>query len=149
MHGSVDFAASRDWTNSVVLLGIIADARVVTDGKYTVYIVDGDEAVRDSLTAFLEAEGYTTKCFVACEDFHAIRHPAEDSCLLLDLHLPRHGGDDLLACLSVRAQQIPVIVMSGAARNTEARALRAGAAAFIEKPLDSDELIRKIRDILA
>lgn len=149
MHGSADFAASRGGAKSVASPGIIADARVVTDGKYTVYIVDGDEAVRDSLTAFLEAEGYATKCFAACEDFHAIRHPAEDSCLLVDLHLPRHGGDDLLARLSARTRQLPVIVMSGAARNTEARSLRAGAAAFIEKPLDSDELIRKIRDILA
>ena len=122
---------------------------MVTDGRHTVYIVDGDEAVRDSLTALLEAEGYKTKSFASCEAFHERPCPAEGACLLLDLRLPRYGAEDLLACLSERARQLPVIVMSGAARSTKERSLRSGAAAFIEKPLDSDELIRTLHEIFA
>ena len=149
MHGSADFAVSQLCAELVGLPGIIADSGVVTDGRYTVYIVDGDEAVRDSLAAFLEAEGYATQCFEACKDFHVTRLPTDDACLLLELHLPRHGADNLLACLSERARQLPVIVMSGAARYTEVRSLRAGAAAFIEKPLNSEELVRTLRKIFA
>lgn len=130
-------------------MGIDLGALVVSDGKHTVYIVDGDEAVRDSLTALLEAEGYTTRSFVSCEAFHERPCPAAGACLLLELQLPRYGGEDLLACLSERARRLPVLVMSGAARNTKERALRSGASAFIEKPLNSNELIRALHKIFA
>lgn len=120
-----------------------------TDERHTVYIVDGDEAVRDSLTAFLDTEGYTTRSFESCKAFHKKPFPAGSACLLLDLQLPRYGGEDLLACLSRRVHQLPVIVMSGAARSTREPALRTGAAAFIEKPLDSNELIRTLHKIFA
>ena len=118
-----------------------------TDRRNTVYIVDGDDAVRDSLTALLEAEGYATRCFAACEEFGAVSHPVDRACLLIDLQLPRYGGDELVACLSAHTRRIPVIVMSGEVRNTAARSLRAGAAAFIEKPLNSDELVRVLQKI--
>lgn len=130
-------------------LGIDLDALVITDGSHTIYIVDDDEAVRDSLTALLEAVGYATRAFASYEAFCDSFKPAEKACLLLDLQLPPYGGEDFLACLSDRARQLPVIVMSGAARNTKDRSLRSGAAAFIEKPLDSDELVRALRDVFA
>lgn len=115
--------------------------------KYTVYIVDKDDAVRDSLSAFLEAEGFATHGFAFCREFHPIEPRLGNSCLLLDFQLPRHGGDDCLACLAKHVCQLPVIVMSGAVQHTKARSLRAGAVACIEKPLNSEELIGALRKV--
>lgn len=115
--------------------------------RYTVYIVDRDDAVRDSLSAFLETEGYETYGFAACAQFLSFQRTPAKSCLLLDFQLPRHGGNERLACLARHARAIPVIVMSGAARYTKARSLRAGASAFIEKPLNSDDLIGALRKV--
>lgn len=113
---------------------------VATHRVSTVYIVDADEAVRDSLVALLEAGGYTTRAFSSHEAFSGVYRPGAKACLLLDLRLPRCGGEDMLEDLSEMARRLPVIVMSGSARNMKCRALRAGAAAFVEKPLDSEEL---------
>lgn len=130
-----------------LIFGIELGVPVVTDGSHTIYIVDNDEAVRDSLTALLETEGYATRAFASYEAFSDGFQQAGKACLLLELRLPPYGGEDILACLSDRARQLPVIVMSGAARNTKDRSLRSGAAAFIEKPLDSDELVRALRNV--
>ena len=113
----------------------------------TVYIVDGDAAVRDSLTALLEAEGYGTRAFNTYQSFSEGCHPATASCLLLDWQPPRYGGDGI-ADLARLMHRLPVIVMSGAGARARNFAIRNGATAFFEKPLDSDELVRKLREIL-
>ena len=123
------------------------DAHVHSYTRHTVYIVDRDDAVRDSLSVFLEIEGFATQVFAACAEFHSIERRPANSCLLLDFQLPRHGGDECLACLVRHVSRLPVIVMSGAARHTEARSLRAGASAFLEKPLNSDDLIGALRKV--
>lgn len=115
--------------------------------KHTVYIIDKDEAVRDSLSAFLEAEGFATLGFRRCREFHVIEPHPTNCCLLLDFQLPRHGGNDRLACLAKHVSKLPVIVMAGAAQHTEARSLCAGAVACIEKPLNSNELIGALRKV--
>ncbi len=123
------------------------DAHVDSERRPTVYIVDRDDAVRDSLSAFLETAGYETYGFAACAQFLSIHRIPARSCLLLDFQLPRHGGNERLACLARHVRELPVIVMSGAARYTEARSLQAGASAFIEKPVDSDELIGALHKV--
>lgn len=120
---------------------------MITDHVYTVYIVDSDEAVRDSLAALLNAEGFLTQAFASHQAFFDGYQPGGRACLLWDPHLPRQGGDDILMFLGDAAGRLPVIVMSGSSRNTKNRALRSGAAAFIEKPLDADELFCALQDI--
>lgn len=119
--------------------------------SFSIYIVDDDDAVRDSLVALLEPEGFTIRLYASADsfldDFKSF-HPSDAGrvCLLLDLHMPGQGGQELLDILVVRGDGIPVIVMTGNAdQKTKTRAMNSGAVAFLEKPFDADQLIEAIR----
>lgn len=118
-------------------------------GRYTVYVVDDDEAVRDSLETLLAVEGFDTVTFSTTEDFLTHFHPAGDACLLLDVQLPGTGGMELLDAIVGREHHLPIIMMTGNADGQlKARAIEAGAAAFLDKPLDADRLIGTIKTVL-
>lgn len=125
------------------------DTHVAVDARHTVYIVDNDDAVRDSLGAFLEAEGYAVRSFMACKEFESVRPSADNACLLLHFQPARYGGEKCLRCLTANVRQLPVIVMSGPEKNSKNRALRAGAQAFIETPLNTDELLQALQSVFA
>ena len=117
--------------------------------EHTVYIVDDDDAVRDSLKELLEEEGFEIETFPSGEAFLNHFHPGGKSCLLLDVQLPGKSGIELLKTLGHRDHHLPVIVMTGNGdRITKSRAFEAGAAAFLEKPLDVDQLIDTLRTAL-
>ena len=116
----------------------------------SIYVVDDDDAVRDSLAALLEPEGFVVTLFSSADAFlegldeSSIRDDVP-ACLLLDLHMPKKGGQELLETLVARASRIPVIVMTGNAdEKSRSRALGTGAMAFLEKPVDADILIDTI-----
>ena len=117
----------------------------------SVYVVDDDDAVRDSLAALLEPEGFVVKLFSSADAFLEgleQSHPGDGGpgCLLLDLHMPGKGGQELLEILVARKSRFPVVVMTGNAdEKSRARALSIGAVAFLEKPVDADILIDTIR----
>lgn len=116
---------------------------------YTVYVVDDDEAVCDSLKVLLEGEGFSIEAFPSSEAFLNHFHPAGLACLLLDVQLPGKSGIELLDLLQHRGHHIPVIVMSGLTdTRTRRRAIELGAAAFLEKPFDADELIDTVHSAL-
>jgi FixJ family two-component response regulator len=116
--------------------------------RYIVYIVDDDDAVRDSLAELLEIEGFEPKGYASCEEFLDHFHPASDACLLLDVRMPGMDGIELLETLGRRQHHLPVIVMSGNEDTiTKARALRAGAATFLDKPLNVDQLMKSIEAV--
>lgn len=112
----------------------------------TVYVVEDDEPVRDSLVALLESEGFGVTAFASGEAFLAHFHPGGDACILLDLGLPGQGGLDLLEILAEREHHLPVFVITG---NTDlrvrAKALDLGASAVFVKPSDPTLLIETIR----
>lgn len=126
-----------------------------SDEVISIYVVDDDDAVRDSLEALLVSEGFTVKLFASADSFLAgLAENQEsgggDACLLLDLHMPGTDGHELMTILGVRKIDIPVVVMTGNAyERTRSRAFRMGAAAFLEKPFDTDMLISTIRTALA
>jgi two-component system response regulator FixJ len=71
------------------------------------------------------------------------------ACLVLDLHLPVMGGFDVMDTLAQRGSRLPVIVITGRGdAQTKARALQAGAVAFLEKPVDDKSLMTAIRTAL-
>ena len=117
----------------------------------SVYVVDDDDAVRDSLAALLEPEGFAVKLFSSADAFLKgleRSYPGEGgpACLLLDLHMPGKGGQELLEILVARKSSIPVVVMTGNAdAKSRSRALGTGAVAFLEKPVDADILIDTIK----
>ena len=111
-----------------------------------VFIVDDDEAVRDSLELLLQSEGFETLGFASCAAALTAIDVCRPACLVLDLHLPGTGGLELLNALVARGVRLPVVMITGRiGRETRARALASGADVVLGKPLDHAELVGAIR----
>lgn len=111
----------------------------------TIYVVDDDDAVRDSLKILLESYQLTVRDFGSVPEFLDGIDSVENSCLVLDLHLPAMGGFDVMNTLARRGVPLPVVVITGRSdAQTRARALEAGAVAFLEKPVDDQVLMNAI-----
>jgi two-component system response regulator FixJ len=108
----------------------------------TIFIVDDDEAIRDSLELLLRASGFANiVVYASARDFLAQAEPLPGECLLLDVRMPEMDGLELQEELNRRGLRLPVIIMTGHADVPIAvRAMKAGASDFIEKPF-SDELL--------
>lgn len=114
-----------------------------------VFVVDDDDAVRDSLEALLMVCGYDPEVFPTgvafldgCEDHGA-------GCVLLDIRMPGMDGMEVQAQLSVRRPDLPVIMITGHGDVTMAvRAMKAGAVDFIEKPIREETLLESIEAAL-
>lgn len=106
--------------------------------REVIHIVDDDEGVRDSLAALLEAKGYPTQTHASSQEFLGDLVAAQALCVLADLRMPGMGGLDLQDHLLKQGIELPFIVITGYGDVPSAvRALKSGAADFIEKPLDS------------
>ncbi len=101
-----------------------------------VYVVDDDPNVRQVVARFVEQLGYDALEFDSAESFLARPAGNRPACLLLDVHLARGTGFDLLEELARRDEPIPTIFMTGAGDiPMSVRAMKAGAVEFLEKPL--------------
>lgn len=110
-----------------------------------IYVVDDDEALRDSLRWLLESAGYRVTAYATAERFLAAFRPGAASCLLLDIRMPGLGGLELQQDLNRRGHALPVIFITGHGDVPMAvRALQAGAFHFIEKPFNDSELLEVI-----
>ena len=115
-----------------------------------VYVVDDDEAVRDSLQTLLDSEGIDACSFGSSAAALAAIEATRPACLVLDLHLPGVSGLDLLRTLGARGLDVPVVMISGRIdRGAHTRALASGAAAVLRKPLDHAELVGAIRGVVS
>jgi two-component system response regulator FixJ len=118
---------------------------VTTDAQPTVHLVDDDAAVRDSLKTLLESYGLDVRDYSSALEFLAKAAASDAGCLVLDLHLPVVSGLDLLALMRHRKISFPVVFVTGRSdKETKERALRAGAVAFLDKPVGEDALIAAI-----
>jgi FixJ family two-component response regulator len=111
----------------------------------TVFIVDDDAGVRDSLAMLLELKGFQTRTFPAAEAFLAAYRADSPGCVVLDLRMPGMTGLELQAELARRGSGLPVIIVTahGDVATTRA-ALKGGALDFIEKPIDDEVLVAAI-----
>jgi RNA polymerase sigma factor (sigma-70 family) len=115
----------------------------------TVFLVDDDPAVRDSLSLFLSLKGFRIQPFASAEDFLAIYNVQYPGCLVLDVHLSGMDGLSLQACLGEKDISLPVIVMTAYGDVATARsALKGGAVDFLEKPVDVELLYKAVNDAL-
>jgi FixJ family two-component response regulator len=114
-----------------------------------VLVVDDDHAVRDALKFALELEGLSVE---TCDGGAALlRHPGlpHAGCLVLDYQMPGMTGLAVLRELKRRNVILPVILITAPlSREVELRALAAGVAGVLEKPLLEDILIEKIRHVM-
>jgi two-component system response regulator FixJ len=107
-----------------------------------IYIVDDDDAVRDSLRLLLLAMGFAVEDFACGASFFARGAPDRGKCLILDVNLPGASGLEILARLRAEGSNLPVVMVSGAGdAAARRRALALGAAAFLDKPV-AFELLR-------
>ncbi len=115
-----------------------------------IYIVDDDDAVRDSLEALLLAEGYDVAGFASAESFLTDRDPSiAAGCCLLDVRMPGMDGLTLLQKLGSELSALPVVVMTGHGDVPMAvKAMKLGALDFIEKPFDTKAMLDAVRSAL-
>ena len=112
----------------------------------TIYLVDDDDAVRDSLKLLLESHGMEVHDFDGVAAFLQGYEKGKGACLILDLHLPIVGGLDLIKIIEHQKIALPVIFITGRTdAEVRARAFEAGAKAFLEKPVDEVVLMNAIR----
>lgn len=117
----------------------------------TVFIVDDDDAIRDSLKLLLEAAGLPRiVVHESGRDFLNNAKPGPGDCLVVDVRMPEIDGLELQQALIERGIDIPVIVMTGHGDIPMAvRALKAGASDFIEKPFADDVILDAVRRAFA
>lgn len=115
-----------------------------------IYLVDDDDAVRDSLAFLLESHGFNVTAFASVAEFDRAHRAGSNACLILDHHLPGVSGLEFLASRKDAARRLPVIVITGGADPTiSARARALGVAAFLEKPVGEAPLLAAIENALA
>jgi FixJ family two-component response regulator len=114
-----------------------------------VYLIDDEFSVRDSLTLVLESGGLRVKSFESAEDFLKNYNNEYPSCLILDVKMPCMSGLELQEELLKRNISIPIIFISGhAGISQSAKAFRAGAVDFLEKPFDHEVLLARITEVI-
>lgn len=122
---------------------------VISDSaNHLVYVVDDDDAVRDSLDLFLTLKGFDVVGFNSAK---AVLETIEldPSLLILDVNMPDVDGFALLQELRERGNLVPVILMTGLGDgDVRSRAERAGVAALFDKPIDTPALFSRINEIL-
>lgn len=112
-----------------------------------VFVVDDDDAVRDSLSMLLETAGYDVAAFPGAEDFLAVCTPDSRGCAILDVDMPGMDGPSLQEELIRRHIELPVIFLSGHGTiPTTVRTIQAGALDFLIKPVDGAVLLARVQD---
>lgn len=113
----------------------------------TVVVVDDDISVRESLELLIQNEGWKPVLFESAQEFLERLPAIVPSCLILDVNLPDLSGLDIQQRISDEKASIPIIFITGYGDiPTSVRAMKAGAAEFLTKPLDDAVVIQAIRD---
>jgi two-component system, LuxR family, response regulator FixJ len=115
----------------------------------TVFIVDDDEAVRDSLGLLLRSVGYRARCYGSARDFLKAFDPRDYGCLVLDIRMPGMTGLELQKHLAEIGCNIPIVFITGHGDIPMAvEAVRQGAVDFLQKPFQDQELVDRINDAM-
>ena len=115
----------------------------------SVFIVDDDVSVRESLELLVRSENWTPQTFASAQEFLDHSRTPVPSCLVLDLSLPGLNGLELQKQLAAQNIDMPIIFITGYGDVPKSvQAMKAGALEFLTKPLDNDALIGAIRKAL-
>jgi two-component system response regulator DctR len=115
----------------------------------TVFIVDDDEAYRDSLVELVASVGLHCECFASALDFLAAFDPERAGCLVLDVRMARMSGLALQAQLKAMGATLPIVFISGHGDLEMAvKAIKDGAVDFVQKPYREQQLLDAINEAL-
>lgn len=113
------------------------------------YLVDDDDAIRDSLGWLLESRGVPCLSYPSAEDFLAAWNTSLPGCILLDIRMDGMSGPELFDLLCQRGSTLPVIFLTGHGDVPMAvSALKQGAFDFVEKPCNDNELVNRVIEAL-
>jgi FixJ family two-component response regulator len=114
-----------------------------------IFVVDDDQAMRTSLKWLIESTGMQVRTFDSADAFLAAYYPGCAGCLLLDVRMPGMSGLELQNYMAREGYRLPVIIITGHGDvGMAVKAMKAGAADFIEKPFHDEDLLGSIRNAL-
>ena len=114
-----------------------------------VYIVDDDEAIRDSLSWLLQSRGVVSMTYASAEEFLEAWEPSLAGCIVLDIRMEDMSGTELFERLLERGCSLPVIFLTGHGDVPMAvSTLKTGAFDFFEKPCKDNELVDRVIEAL-
>lgn len=117
--------------------------------QQTVFVVDDDQAIRESLQWLLKSVGYLVRCYGSAKDFLAGYNGTVPSCLVLDVRMPGMNGLELQNHLLEHQRCLPIIIVTGHGDVSMAvRAMKAGAIDFLQKPYNDQALLDRIQQAL-
>lgn len=112
----------------------------------TVFIVDDDPAIRDSLTLMISQENLTVRSYASAEDFLEAAEPNCLGCIIIDIRMQGMDGMQLQEALSQRNTLLPIIFLTGHGNiPMSVKAIKAGALDFLTKPITREKLMAAIR----
>ena len=118
----------------------------MSDPGPLVYVVDDDPSAREGVAGLIRSAGLSAKTFASGEEFLAAPRPKMPGCLVLDVNLSGVSGLDLQQELAKLDIHVPIIFLTGHGDiPMTVRAVKAGAANFLTKPFDDEELLKTIR----
>ena len=117
----------------------------MNDSAPTIFVVDDDDAVRDSLSDLIDSVGLEVATYPSAHDFLADYDNARRGCLVLDIRMPGMSGLELQERLNERGSTLPVVFITGHGDVPMAvEAMKRGAVDFIQKPFRDQELLDRI-----
>jgi FixJ family two-component response regulator len=115
----------------------------------TVYIIDDDSAIRDSISLMIEQEAFSVQTFDSAEAFLAAYQPDGHGCAVVDIRMPGMDGMQLQEMLLKHQISLPVIFLTGHGDiPMSVKAMKAGAVDFLTKPVTREKLLNSIRSAI-
>jgi FixJ family two-component response regulator len=119
------------------------------DPQQLVYVIDDDEAVRDSMGMLLESADLPYRCFASADSFLKEHEDSQRGCLVLDIRMPGMTGIDLQMELTQAGSSLPIIFITGHGDVPMAvEAMRRGAFDFLRKPINEVNFLERIANAL-
>jgi FixJ family two-component response regulator len=121
----------------------------MTEASDTVYVVDDEPDMLKALQRLLGSAGFSVQTFPSPEQFLAQHNDTAPGCIVLDLALPGLNGLELQQALQAQGSALPIVFLTGRGDiAASVRAMKLGAADFLTKPVDADELIAAVEAAL-
>ena len=130
--------------------GTVSSRGSSVSSERTISIVEDDESLRLALVGLMKCVGYSASGYESAERFLANGAASASDCIITDIHMPGLSGIELTERLRADGHDVPVIMISARSDpGIEQKAMASGAACFLKKPFEMDELIACVEDALS